>query len=659
MSKRRILSCILLFSVLFCVLSFPSLANSNTGGNSSIDNNPDVTDYLVEEMKVNIPGFDPDQYSKEGIGVPKIIGWTLSEDKGEGQHLQAYIFNPNRLYLDGGFAYYKVISSGIPFYYDKSIKLVDYSAGDIARLFVKVEFEYLSAPNISDVLNSSKEEIEYSFTDFQLDLKVAEDSEAITFDLILTDEPMVVSISRNEDNFLIDYERNSVVNLDVKHTVYRTNSTAELGTVDEISSVYFAIPEEYYLYYDKLYSVTASYIKKRTKPYLVTPTPSEYGKDFQYIDPDWDYWYDFFFNFGDGEGHDYMYGNSTVNHPSEDQFRYLCKEYVTFFEACNAFTQISNVSLPSSKVISFFTECEQALFKEYISNPLLSVTYPLSSDYVNEVLYSYVEDYSSGITITLDDTWTSLSYLTSSDANDYFRDYGLWAWWLATFAKDDDSLYNRLVEEGYIDPDNTDYIDAQKLFLCNDQVRNDLSSLSKENFCKNYCINENDYSSFKQYLIENKYVVLLRFDVDTYHFGQIQPMMNLGYGQSVQVNEPYWYAVVEQSLYFDFEIIELTFKDGQEYYSLCTTSEKQNISGGITWVDPDAGFEELPDVDEIIDVLPDFINDNLEDFFGKILSFLRTVGIVLAVVASVVVVVVLFNKGSKIFIAMSNRKNKK
>ena len=74
---------------------------------------------------------------------------------------------------------------------------------------------------------------------------------------------------------------------------------------------------------------------------------------------------------------------------------------------------------------------------------------------------------------------------------------------------------------------------VQNTLLCNDQVRNDLTSMSKENFCKNYCINENDYSSFKQYLFDNKYVVLLRFDVDTYHFGQIKPMMKLDYGQSV------------------------------------------------------------------------------------------------------------------------------
>ena len=642
MTKRRLLACVLLFTIIFSLLSIPVFAVEGSE-ESSTDQ-----DYLVQEMTTNLPDFKMEDYSDDCVGVPRIIGWTLSEDKGEGRLLQAYLYNPQRLYLDGGYIFYKNISSsGIPYYEEKSMKVVDYSAGSISRLFVKVEFESdLSPSSHKDILTSTMSGIEFIILKFKLDMKVGEDSDIISYDILSEDAPITVNIKRDGESYSISHSREQVVSLDVKHTVYRTQSTSEMGTVDEISTVYFALPEEYMEYYHKLYSVTASYIKKRTNPYLITPAPKEYGKGPDYKDPDWDRWYDFVNSDG------YLYSYIDTSSGLSSISKYPVTSYYTWFEACNSFTEFSDeLYIPSSKVFQFFENTEQYMKDKY----------PDSIEDEDLGLFSSVEDYSSGITTTVDDTWTSLSYFTSSDANDYYRDYGLWAWWLATFAKDDDSLYNRLVEKGYIDPDNTDYVDAQKLFLCNDVVRNDLASLSRADFCRTYCINPGDYSTFKQYLADNKYVVVLRFDVDTYHCAEIS-VENYHYSSRPYIEEldlPYWYAVVEQSLYYDFEVIDVTFKENNQYVSLCTTSEKQNISGGITWVDPDAGFEELPDIDEIVDVLPDFINDNMEEFSEKILSFLRTVGIVLVVVALVVVVVVLFDKGPQLFVAISNRKNKK
>ena len=653
MTKRRFLACVLLFTIIFSLLSIPVFAVEGSEESSADE------DYLVQEMTTNLPDFKVEDYPTDGSGVPRIIGWTLSEDKGEGRLLQAYLYNPQRLYLDGGYIFYKNISSeGIPYYEEKFMKVVDYSAGSISTLFVKVEFEYDPISTYhKDILTSTMSEIEYIILKFKLDMKVGEDSDIISYNLVDENAPIAVNIKRDGESYSISHSRENVVSLDVKHTVYRTQSTSERGTVDEISSVYFALPEEYMEYYSKLYSVTASYIKKRTKPYLITPAPKEYGKDFYYQDPDWDFWYDFDYRLGDEDGYSYLYGFTTgLKYIKSDAFKYHNSDYVTFFGACNSITEIEDVHVPSSKVLGFFDTCRDYYIEGYLR---IGYTESLAASTADETLFSSIEDFSSGITTTVDDTWTSLSYFTSSDAKDYYRDYGLWAWWLATFAKDDDSLYNRLVEKGYIDPDNTDYVDAQRLFVVTDEIRNDLVNLTRDVFCRNYCINENDYNTFKQFVFDNKYVIVYRFDVDSYHFAKIHPQMFDLSGKIHPVDEPYWYAVVEQSLYYDFEVIDVTFKENNQYVSLCTTSEKQNISGGITWVDPDAGFEELPDVDEIVDVLPDFINDNMEDFSEKILSFLRTVGVFLAVVALIVVVVVLFDKGSQLFVAISNRKNKK
>ena len=180
MTKRRCLACVLLFTIIFSLLSIPVFAVEGSEESSADE------DYLLQEMMTNLPDFKVEDYPTDGSGVPRIIGWTLSEDKGEGRLLQAYIYNPQRLYLDGGNILYKNISSaGIPYYQEKKMKVLDYSADSLSRVFVKVEFENDSSSTVhKDILTSTMSEIEYIILKFKLDMKVGEDSDIISYNLV-------------------------------------------------------------------------------------------------------------------------------------------------------------------------------------------------------------------------------------------------------------------------------------------------------------------------------------------------------------------------------------------------------------------------------------------------------------------------------------------
>ncbi len=141
-----------------------------------------------------------------------------------------------------------------------------------------------------------------------------------------------------------------------------------------------------------------------------------------------------------------------------------------------------------------------------------------------------------------------------------------WAWWHA--------LWGNF-------PEQEEELQDIKYIVMVDE--SDLS-LSKTDFCKKYLINTYDYDSFISYCRQEFYaereVVLFRFAVTDYYSEMATVIKNTSLGFTPYEDEAYR---AFGSVFLDFDIIKLTFKDkGGNYHAIGVVADPINIYPDVT-----------------------------------------------------------------------------
>ena len=586
--KKKILSFALcLVAVLgFVITPFASYA-------TDISN----SDTLIEEMQTNIPDFDPSSYSFDSDGDLTIIGSTIFDERTGGLNnilldtvFSVYVYNPTGVDLN----YAVVRFVGNDFYYDAG-KSFDLMHHDSPLMFYKENcskdnlfYKFSCKLDVPEQFEGSRE------LRFSIDsLSVYAGNNVITLDQTFNSS----FVSQGDGTYSVKYYSFGAKDLEVNLTSYR------IGTVDaditkryEVFTSYFAIPDSYISSYENLYSLTSSYTKKETYPILWSEDPLTYS-----------YFAPFVFN---GET---LYNTNTS---------FVSSNYV-YDKHLYGYTFISN------STINVYSAAYGANVSEVVTHPwvgknILGIVSDKDPSYneVVEFLDQYHKDdpdkliYSTKQDIvsktTVDQSFDILNYYGSASYVNYYQNYGADIALIRWIYDNPDYCSNILgfdIAAGIVGflpretiRDLCDLIgidfeaagehltDLPYIVLLSDEDRNFIRYGSDENVSKKYLIDVKDVPTFRTYVELNPYTVLYRYDVSTFYSDELIQVnidrSNL-FGESADIEgvervNNYTYNICKRFDFDDYQVINVTFKDENEYISVCTRSERKNFAPGFT-----------------------------------------------------------------------------
>ena len=617
--KKRILSFILALVAVtgFIITPFSAFADNTAG-----------TDYLLEEMQTNLPGFNPADYPKNEKGSPMIVGTTIYDVyhnyiPGSGYDstlFSVYVYNPSGKDLSHCRGYFEVTG------YDELGQAFHNDYNGQEQLFYKDD--------------ASLDGIFYKFT-VSLVLK---NEETLHYDLAFDLYYLVLEYKNGTDYKLsqthkskFEYDSgkyNVTVNslgqkeLDVNITSYKVGTVGtDLNKRWEIFTAYFSIPDQYIKYYNQLYSITSEYVKKRTVPLIWS---SDSGIALKLYDTNL-YWISTDYTYQD-LGH-FVLGGTNIGLP---------------FASNRGFANNFN----RGDVVGFYCESEE-LYLSYLYSYYSDLG--LTQEDVNFLFFSGYENVIN--TKTIDETFDVLDYYDSATWKDYWYDYGA-ATGFARWALDNAALlgyiagsvtspvfgalgalnYNDVkdVISDFVDFDESrQHIeDSPYLVILSESDREFISTKSDAEISEKYLIALDDVSAFKQYINVNPYTVLYRFDIcESYSDNLICVTPDLEedgvINSALEKNKfikasDYSYHISRRFMFFDFEVINVTFELEEEYVSVATRSSKKNYTPGLT-VDPEPEGPPV-DVDGGFDSIRDKINGGVEDTKDKVNNLLDKLG---------------------------------
>ena len=199
------------------------------------------------------------------------------------------------------------------------------------------------------------------------------------------------------------------------------------------------------------------------------------------------------------------------------------------------------------------------------------------------------------------------------------------------------------LSEKYLVDVPEDIPENANLLLCDEQVKSDANNLSNQEFSDKYLINIDDVPVFKNFLSNNKNVVIYRFDNCEYYADEVV----LGYedqGFHEYESNGDRFFLLQQYAYFDFRVINMTFNNEGTFISVAVNSHPQNFIS-----DP-GGWEGEPPISI---KPPSEIKDNIS---SDLIRLLITIAII---VVSVLVICIGFSGVIKGVFSMTFKKKEK
>lgn len=370
--------------------------------------------------------------------------------------------------------------------------------------------------------------------------------------------------------------------LEVHHTYYRTNvSSLGKGHYNEVNTVYFSVPERIFKTYGTLQKIHAEWWEYKLKKSIVTANedfantakqfttttleytnPYEpnydiysifcgYSQDYGYEDHTYHY-YDWGFNTGR-----YSYTQNGV------KFKYWTYEYSNIIPLV-FYSPVSDID----DVLSFFYTAPNA------GNVDASTVAQAIYDYANDD-YDYVDcngrQLSSALFESTVDNGRTMGYNnTTIDLGDTFN--------LDSYDSNH-SWWDKLWDYGFSWPSTDgDYDSVKPIAFLDDGI---LTGSADE-----YLVNENDLADLREYYVAEKAkgntVVLFRF-ANTDYFCMPSGIDNVFTGND---SDTY---VAQQTVFFDFDIIDLTFNKDGNYVVIPAVSSPIDIINDIT--SPPSGLD--------------------------------------------------------------------
>lgn len=556
----------------------------------------DYTD-ISEDLKG--AGYSLDSYYKDSAGSMSIITFLeygydgIEDDK---YALYIYIYNPQQLNIEHNTATNK---ANVAVEFDKSEATsyyrftLHYCSSSADNLLYK--WRIMDADNqlitVAKAYESAHGARRYDVASVELHISGSATASA-------TKIGKSYEFSGTMKGFGTDKETNTltckaysldVLELELNHTFYRpegNNSSVSDETIkDELSSVYFAFPNELINYYGGIYKIQASYYMAQTSPILVTSTAEVSAMVRQYLgkeipeDPEYFAWgasrplminenlgfvlfeklYDvsaFAWNAAEGYYKDPVY------------YLFYTGDYTDLDYApyANTFT------LSSEDLLNYILTYDESYnngFADIVGTTGHSLSMDLFQGTLKATGKSGTLEYVP-IEVTADDNYTLESYKRVPTA---------WDWFALYPGKYDYKTFSDINAIEAINPADV--------------------TLKKDIFCKKYYVDSSDYkaviNAVKSATANGETVYLFRFAQSEYKAHGVST------GGSMTLGTEYAY-VAEQTVYLDMNIASVTCRKGDDYHTFAVCSNPINVTADS---EPFVEFDNLQYYKDVVQKVKD------------------------------------------------------
>ena len=549
--------------------------------------NTNVLDDL-RSAKINGESFDIKNYPFYEQGNLKIIQvveycYSYKKNKQANYGLYFYVYNPQGLVLSETSGQNKVqIAVGDEVNYTKYALEFCSKSNEAAYRGLFYKYRLKDADKILEKLNSN--ERTYKISGIEL-LRVGNKNATeytVGGKYNFTGYSKGYGPNENDESSLTcRIEEIETLLLNVQHTAFRTNMSSQgAGHYNQVNTVYFSIPNYIYKQYGYLQKIKAEWWEYKTKKALITSNESLYNAFMPYT------------KINVGEHSDAVNGNLYINRVDQNtstmfqsnsktsyDWAYNIKGetqsgfgYLRIIEVKSASDQIPycfyspNVS-GVDDVFSFFTESQNV--GDVTSNEVLDYIYNFQGS--GETIDCNGRDISADLfEATVDGGRTRGYNLKKIDLNDTFD--------LLSYDSNHE-WYDKLLDFGFSWPDTSgDYSNVSPIY----EVSADDVIGTKANISKNLLVDEDDVSdiqaAYAQAQLKGEHLVLFRFAATDYFTQNVDGTIN---GIEVKSNNKDTY-VAQETCFFDFDIIELTFNKEGEYFVIPVVSSPIDIVSGFT-----------------------------------------------------------------------------
>ena len=561
--RRLLFSLILIASiaVLICMSLMPILSSAEES--NSFDNSNVLDD--LNSSTINGKPFNINDYPFDSSGLikhPNLISfveycYSFKASERDKYALYVYFYNPQGLNIDVNNRSNKIqigISDNpdeLPREYSKySLKFLNKSTGAYSNLFYK--FKVVDSDKLIEELNSNTRRYDIS----GIELVAKDNAIATEYGIGYT-----YKYSGYAKGFGVDPEEESTltcsvteldtVSLEVNHTYYRTNVSKN----NQLSSVYFSVPNSLLQDYGKLQKVHCSWHEYKTSPIIVTHNTTWYGIDSPYYN---------LLNEAVGKvinGHDDSIKVSFGTGYTSNSSQTVTKE---FYEWGYNIKESST----GLNIVSVKNKLNQLTFL-FNSGNIAPQDYTVSADELLNYIYSYNKSYVTG-TLPIKNNVSKDLFMgqVESGRKEGYNEVNI----------DTDGADNLLSS------DNSTWWD--KLFGTNNDVTlsgirpivaisaNDMLG-TDEAISNRLYVNESDIDTLKSVYnkasLSDETVFILRFATTDYKSETIRNHANSNMGY-----------VASESVFLDFDIIDLTFNKSGNYIVIPAASSPSDIIGAIT-----------------------------------------------------------------------------
>lgn len=613
--------------------------------------------------------FDLSTYSADKNGELQFYtfleyGYSYYENVQENFALYLYLYNPQQLnfstYLDSN-----VVRMGTSFkknsegefvasdFEDFNIVCVSKTTGDYANLFYK--FKVLD-PSKKLLATAQKYESENGCRRYDIaGVYLKTDKSDVTLDTNIGRSFKCSGYmatygkdTSNPSTFVCNVDVLETLDLKVYQTSYLTGvSSAGAYHHNNVSSVYFAIPQRVFDKYGSLWEIYAQWYECKTAPILVTSNQTLYQKalvnnhyslsasasDGDFYDKDVDYIFQygaFPYYLSDGNGtidsctYEWAYNRRSYSKNTGYQSTKTRTVTTNCYFLPFVFYSPSYTDSGAFNVINKQTvagDVTSSLIRDYIQNYASSnyVPWHTSRNLPSELFVNEVDSTRSakGIQVGLNKIRTNLQ--DSFDLKSYNSNH---TWW------------DKLCEYGWSYPKDEALDESHTNVSPFEEVKK--ASLSSSSIASDLLINENDVTSFKSFCNEsygkNEVPYLFRFAVSDYTSRPITSCTTSG------SNDDSYLA--QETVFFDFNIITMTFKGEEDYYTLAVMHTPVDVISGIKAPDVElTPGEQL--VNKTLSAIQELWNKFLDSDFLKVLKIIGMI-IVGAIIALILIKVIGF-----------------
>ena len=387
-----------------------------------------------------------------------------------------------------------------------------------------------------------------------------------------------------ESTLSVKYSKLDTIELSLNHTYWRSQ-TSSLGKnhQNQVDTVYFAVPNRYFEQYGKLQRIKAEWYEYKTKDIIVTSNSDFYNTAKEHIgqtntgkEDDWGYGvlsnyvihsaaYDittYSADWGWNVSTDSWLSTLTVDEITPVLYYLFLTNNISSYDPYKSATETGGIK--STDLYSRMLEISEKLGGDKIESKDGKLISAIFEDDIDESRKRNDElgtikrgyscyDFDAELSI---DKWQSWDD-TKPSFWDNAENYGFWK----TLFKDIPH------EEGK---------DVQPII---DLKNSDFSGTSAE-IAENLMVNPNDVSALQEYYNANKddyHVIAFRFAVTDYYSA---PSVIKNYNNGKTISGQAYRA--KQSVFFDFNIIQLTFNDNGEYTVIPVVSNPIDVINDIT-----------------------------------------------------------------------------